>query len=123
MMRFAAQGVVSFSAAPLRAALTLGFLVSLIGFGVAVFAVVAKVTGIFTVPGWTSVVLVTTLIGGVQLLVLGVIGLYIADIHAEVKRRPLYVVDRLTGFEEAIKAQAESRGAAAPPRARDRRFY
>jgi dolichol-phosphate mannosyltransferase len=98
MIRFATAGVVSFSGAPLRAALNLGFVVAFVGFGVGVFAFVAKLTGIFAVPGWTSIVLATTLIGGVQLVVLGVIGEYIADIHAEVKRRPLYVVSELENF-------------------------
>ena len=97
MLRFAASGVISFSAAPLRAALNLGFIVSAVGFGVAVF-VVAKLTGVFTIPGWTSIVLVTTLIGGVQLIILGVIGEYVADIHTGVKRQPLYVVSELGNF-------------------------
>ena len=51
-------------------------------------------------PGWTSIVVVVTFIGGIQLIVLGVIGEYIGDIHAEVKRRPLYVVGELENFAE-----------------------
>jgi glycosyltransferase involved in cell wall biosynthesis len=98
MLRFAANGVISFSNAPLRAALNVGFVVSFAGFVVGLFALVAKLTGAFTIPGWTSIVLVTTFLGGVQLIVLGVIGEYIADIHAEVKRRPLYVVSELENF-------------------------
>jgi hypothetical protein len=52
------------------------------------------------VPGWTSIVVVTTFIGGIQLIVLGVIGEYIGDIHDEVKRRPLYVVSELENFTQ-----------------------
>ena len=51
-------------------------------------------------PGWTSIVLVVTFLGGMQLIMLGVIGEYIADIHAEVKGRPLYVVGELENFAD-----------------------
>ncbi len=98
MLRFASTGVISFSAAPLRAALNLGFLVSLIAFGLGIWSLIVKVFGFYNVPGWTSIVVVTTFIGGIQLIVLGVIGEYIGDIHAEVKRRPLYVVSELENF-------------------------
>jgi dolichol-phosphate mannosyltransferase len=100
MMRFAATGITSFTAAPLRMALGIGFFFSVVSFAVGLVAVVLKVTGAFTVPGWTSILVTVALIGGVQLIVLGVIGLYIGDIHAEVKRRPLYVVSELENFGE-----------------------
>jgi glycosyltransferase involved in cell wall biosynthesis len=100
MLRFAITGVISFSAAPLRAALNLGFFVSFLSFALGVWSVIVKLSGLYQVPGWTSIVVVTTLIGGVQLIVLGVIGEYIGDIHAEVKRRPLYVISELENFPE-----------------------
>jgi polyisoprenyl-phosphate glycosyltransferase len=103
MLRFAATGVISFSAAPLRAALNLGFFVSLVAFGLGVWSIVVKLSGLYEVPGWTSIVVVTTFIGGIQLIVLGVIGEYIGDIHAEVKRRPLYVIDELENFPHALE--------------------
>ena len=100
MLRFAATGVISFSAAPLRAALNLGFIVSALSFGLGIWSLIVKLTGFYNVPGWTSIVVVTTFIGGIQLIVLGVIGEYIGDIHAEVKRRPLYVISELENFPE-----------------------
>ena len=100
MARFAATGVISFSAAPLRAALNLGFFVSFVSFALGVWSVVVKLSGLYNVPGWTSIVVVTTFIGGIQLIVLGVIGEYIGDIHTEVKRRPLYVIGDLENFPE-----------------------
>jgi dolichol-phosphate mannosyltransferase len=100
MLRFATTGVISFSAAPLRAALNLGFIVSLVAFGLGIWSIIVKVSGLYQVPGWTSIVVVTTFIGGIQLIVLGVIGEYIGDIHDEVKRRPLYVVSELENFTE-----------------------
>jgi dolichol-phosphate mannosyltransferase len=92
--------VISFSTAPLHAALNLGFLVSAVSFAFGVWSVIVKLSGLYDVPGWTSLVVVTTLIGGVQLIVLGVIGEYIGSIHEEVKRRPLYVIGELENFGE-----------------------
>jgi dolichol-phosphate mannosyltransferase len=100
MLRFAATGVISFSSAPLRFALNVGFAVSLMSFALAIWSLIVKFAGIYHVPGWTSIVVVTTLIGGIQLIVLGVIGEYIGDIHDEVKRRPLYVVSELENFPD-----------------------
>jgi polyisoprenyl-phosphate glycosyltransferase len=100
MLRFAMTGVISFSSAPLRVALNLGFLVSGLSFALAGWSLVVKLAGFYNVPGWTSIVVVITLLGGIQLIVLGVIGEYIGDIHVEVKRRQLYVVDELENFDE-----------------------
>ena len=102
MLRFAVAGVISFSSAPLRAALKLGFAVSILTFAFGVWSIVVKLSGLYEVPGWTSIVVVVTLIGGVQLIVLGVIGEYIASIHDEVKRRPLYVIGELENFPDVL---------------------
>jgi polyisoprenyl-phosphate glycosyltransferase len=101
MLRFAATGVTSFSSAPLRAALNLGFFVSIVSFLIGMWSLIVKVGGFFNVPGWTSIVVPVTFIGGIQLIVLGVIGEYIGDIHAEVKRRPLYVIGELENFPDS----------------------
>ena len=114
MLRFATTGLISFSPAPLRFALRVGFLVSLFAFALAVWSLVVKLTGLYEVPGWTSIVLVVTLLGGMQLIMLGVIGEYIGDIHAEVKGRPLYVVGELANFSDDARAAAASRGRPAP---------
>jgi polyisoprenyl-phosphate glycosyltransferase len=74
MLQFAVDGIVSFSNAPLRPALALGFIVSLTSFVYGFVAITLKLVGAFTVPGWTSVIFVTSILGGVQLMVLGVIG-------------------------------------------------
>jgi dolichol-phosphate mannosyltransferase len=118
MLRFAATGVISFSAAPLRAALNLGFLVSFVAFGLGIWSIIVKATGFYNVPGWTSIVVVTSFIGGIQLIVLGVIGEYIGDIHAEVKRRPLYVISDLENFPEL--PEPPPRTVVAERRARER---
>ena len=101
MASLALDGIFSFSTYPLRVVLGLGLVVSFISFVLGVVSGISKYVGIFTVPGWATIVVVTTFIGGVQLVVLGGIGEYIGRIYEEVKRRPLYVVRRLHGFEDA----------------------
>ena len=55
-------------------------------------------TGVYEVPGWASILVAMSFLGGIQLTVLGVMGLYIARIYDEVKQRPLYLVrDRIGG--------------------------
>lgn len=99
MLRLATDAIVGFSDRPLRLALTFGFLVSLGSIVFGLSALVSKLFGAFVVPGWTSVMVVVGVVGGVQLIVIGIIGEYVARISAEVKRRPLYVVRALHGFE------------------------
>jgi dolichol-phosphate mannosyltransferase len=100
MARLAFDGIFSFSIYPLRVVLAFGLVVSLISFVVGVVSGISKYIGIFTVPGWATIVVVTTFIGGIQLIVLGGIGEYIGRIYEEVKQRPLYVVRRTHGFDE-----------------------
>ena len=100
MVRFALDGLVSFSTAPLRLTLNLGFLVSVLAFFVGFAAILVKVFGLYAVPGCASIVVVIALLGGVQLTVLGVMGEYVAQIHEEVKRRPLYLVRDRVGLED-----------------------
>lgn len=120
MLRFAATGVISFSGAPLRVALNLGFFVSIVSFVILVWSVFVKLSGFYDVPGWTSIVVVVSFIGGIQLIVLGVIGEYIGDIHAEVKRRPLYVISELENFPPS--PQLPPRAIVADRRAREREY-
>jgi polyisoprenyl-phosphate glycosyltransferase len=117
MLRFATTGVISFSAAPLRVAMRIGFIVSGLAFALAVWSLIVKFAGFYNVPGWTSIVVVVSLLGGIQLMVLGVIGEYIGDIHVEVKRRPLYVIDQLENFVDV--ASLPPRGIAAERRVKE----
>jgi dolichol-phosphate mannosyltransferase len=125
MIKFAADGIVSFSNAPLRLALGLGFVVSASSFVYAFVAILLKATGAFTVPGWTSIIIVTTFLGGVQLIVLGVIGEYVGRTYVETKRRPLYIVNREAGLAdrltspERIVSSAPINLTEADPRSRD----
>jgi glycosyltransferase involved in cell wall biosynthesis len=98
MMLFAVDGIVSFSNVPLRFALALGFAVSGASFIYGIVSIFLKVSGAFTVPGWTSVIVVTSFLGGVQLIVLGVVGEYVGKTYRESKRRPLYIIKQSAGI-------------------------
>jgi dolichol-phosphate mannosyltransferase len=98
LAKLGADGVLSFSNAPLRLALRLGFVISTLALLFAAFAVVARIADLYSVPGIASVIVLTAFIGGVQLIVLGIQGEYVARIYDEVKARPLYLVQETRGF-------------------------
>ena len=98
-LKIGLNGLISFSARPL-------FLMSIIGFTLAGFSfllgawyVVQKLIGIDLTPGLSTTVLVVTFFAGVQLLGLGLIGEYVGRIYDEVKRRPMFVIDKRVNFE------------------------
>ncbi len=99
MLRLAASGFVSFSDAPLRAALWIGLAVCGVAAAYAMFVIALWIAGANLARGWSSIIVVTTFLGGANMLMTGVLGVYIGRIHTEVKRRPLYFVDRAIGFE------------------------
>jgi glycosyltransferase involved in cell wall biosynthesis len=105
MMKFAVDGIVSFSSAPLRFALKLGFVVSGFSFLLGVVFLVSKIAGLYSVPGLASVAVFVAFLGGIQLLLLGIMGEYIARIHDEVKARPLYLVNEAHGISRARSAE------------------
>jgi glycosyltransferase involved in cell wall biosynthesis len=100
MFRLATDAVIGFSNRPLRLGLNVGFAVSVASIAFGLSAVVTRLAGLFVVPGWTSIMVLVGIVGGIQLVVLGVIGEYVSHIFDEVKRRPLYVVSRMHGFPE-----------------------
>ena len=107
MLRLAINGVLGFSDAPLRLALWIG---SLISIGALVLGLYIFLTWFFNsdlVEGWTSTVLILTLLGGIQLLTLGIVGLYVGRIHNEVKQRPLYFINpqHSLGPRQAVEDQ------------------
>jgi polyisoprenyl-phosphate glycosyltransferase len=96
----ATDGIVSFSAYPLRLALKVGFLVSAFSFVLGSVFLVSRLAGLYSVPGLASIAVFVAFLGGIQLLLLGIMGEYIARIHDEVKGRPLYLVSEARGLEE-----------------------
>ena len=99
MVKFATDGIVSFSAAPLRLALKIGFAVSGLSFLMGAVFLFSKVLGLYSVPGLASIAVFVAFLGGIQLFLIGILGEYIARIHDEVKGRPLYLVRDAQGLE------------------------
>lgn len=93
MMNFAIDGITSFSAFPLKIVTFLGFIISLFSLIVILYAIYSKFILDRVITGWTSLIISTMFIGGVQLLSIGIIGEYISRINSEVKNRPLYIVE------------------------------
>jgi polyisoprenyl-phosphate glycosyltransferase len=103
MLQFAADGVMSFSLTPLRLALWVGFFSIGMAFAGIIYALIIRLYTNDWVRGWTSIFTAVLFIGGAQLVTLGIIGEYIGRIYAEVKRRPLYVVEEKLGFGDGAR--------------------
>jgi dolichol-phosphate mannosyltransferase len=102
MLRFAVDGITSFSTVPLKAATYLGLLAGLGGFVTAVWAAYEKLSGAYTVTGWTTTIVAVSLAASAQLLMTGILGEYVGRIYEEIKRRPLYLVsDRINATRDA----------------------
>jgi len=106
MLRFAWTAAVSFSPLPLRLSFGLGVVLALLGVTQAINAVVRTALGLYTVPGWTSLMVVVCLIGSAILISIGVLGEYVGRIFEESKGRPIYVV------AECVNAKANTSGEA-----------
>ncbi|WP_438445934.1 glycosyltransferase family 2 protein [Gorillibacterium sp. sgz5001074] len=99
MLRFAMDGITSFSHKPLRIATYLGFGLSGLSF---VYLLVVLLQALFTnttQPGWASIVAINLFFNGIMLILLGIIGEYVGRIYDESKDRPLYIMREVRGFE------------------------
>jgi dolichol-phosphate mannosyltransferase len=92
MLAFAVSGITSFSIKPLRTTIYLGLLISFAAFLYALYALYIRFFTDQAVTGWTSVIISVLFIGGVQLVMLGIIGQYLGMLFLESKRRPSYII-------------------------------
>ncbi len=95
MLALALNGITSLSVKPISLITGLGVFVSLLGVAAAIWAIVEAILG-NTVAGWTSTICVICLLGGIQLISLGVIGQYVGKTYLEAKRRPRYIISSRT---------------------------
>lgn len=97
MLKLAIDGITSLSIKPIRLITTFGFILSAVSFLYVLFIVVSKISGLVkSTPGFSTIVSVICLIGGVQILGLGIIGEYIGKIYLETKRRPRFIISERT---------------------------
>ncbi len=98
MLRFASDGIIGFSTAPLRLVIGAGLLLAILSVGYGVLAISLKLAGLPYVPGYASLLVTITFLSGVQLAVIGMVGQYVARIYDEARARPLYLVRDARGF-------------------------
>lgn len=107
MLRFSMDAITSFSHAPLQLATLMGFVISALAFLAIPVAIGLKIAGQF-VPGITTVLLAVLLLGGIQLITVGIIGEYLGRVYEEVKKRPLYVIRERPAPARAHEAEGEA---------------
>ena len=91
MLRFSLDAISSFSHRPLQLATLLGFVISTLAFIAIPVVIVLRILGSY-LPGFSSLTIAVLLLGGIQLIAIGIIGEYVGRIYDEVKGRPLYLV-------------------------------
>lgn len=99
MLSLAFDGITSLSIKPIRMITTLGVVISVVAFCLIIYALVEHFMG-NTVQGWSSTLIATSFLGGIQLISLGVIGEYVGKIYMETKRRPRYIISERTEERE-----------------------
>lgn len=105
MVSFAVDGITSFSIAPIRMLLFVGFIMFSIGIGVGIYSLFQKYYGIVE-PGWTSLVISLWIIGGIQMFAIGILGEYIGKIFKEVKGRPRFTIEENL-FKEKVEKEKD----------------
>jgi len=107
MIKFALDGITSFSAIPLKLASWLGYSASLLAFLYTCYVLIQKALG-NTVQGWATIMVGMLFLGGVQLICLGIVGEYIGRIFNEVKQRPMYLIEGTYNLEKGRHEKDES---------------
>ena len=99
MIKFAADALLGFSTVPLQFALVGGFIIAMLAVGYGLVAIALKLAGLPYVPGYASLLVTIAFLSGVQLMVMGMVGQYVARVYDETRARPLYLVREAYGFE------------------------
>ena len=108
LLSYAADGITSFSTVPLRVATWLGFIFAALSFVYLVFTLFAWASGA-TIQGWTSLMIVILLIGGVQLTTIGILGEYLGRLYMQSKMRPMFVIEEIVRSEAPAKSAISSK--------------
>ena len=100
LVDLAIEGITSFTTAPLRLATIVGSLIAFLSFIYMIYIIIRTIALGIDVPGYSSSICIMLLMGGIQLIFLGIIGEYLGRIFTEVKNRPLYFIDEYAGPQE-----------------------
>lgn len=103
MIKFATDGIVSFSTKPLKIVSFLGLLSIVLSIVIFLYSIISKVFIHQTIVGWASIVDIIAFFGGLQLISLGIVGEYVARIYEESKNRPLYIIKSTKNLEDEDK--------------------
>lgn len=108
MLRFATDGILSFSTKPLQLSVGLGMVCAIFALMGIAYALGMRLFTNIWVEGWTAMMIAVLFMGGVQLICVGILGEYVGRIYNEIKRRPLYIVDEYIGFDQSPPALTRS---------------
>lgn len=100
MLRFATDGILSFSTKPLQMSVAMGMIFATLALVGILYALILRLFTNIWVEGWTALMIAVLTIGGVQLISLGILGEYVGRIYNEIKSRPLYIVQEHIGFPD-----------------------
>jgi glycosyltransferase involved in cell wall biosynthesis len=112
MVRFAVDGILSFSSKPLRLSTLMGFVSAGLALLVILYALAMRLFTQRWVAGWTALIIAILFLGGAQLISLGIIGEYIGRLYGEAKRRPLYLVRETLGMDARMERYPRLEGGA-----------
>lgn len=101
-LNYAIDGILGFSTKPLRISTYLGMFSSFIAFVYAIIIIIEKIAYGIEVSGYASIICVILLLGGLQLISIGILGEYLAKTYVETKKRPVYIIRKSLGFEDSI---------------------
>ena len=116
MLAFSWTAATSFSTLPLRLSMIFGAIVGMLGIEEGIRAALAHFLGWYTVPGWTSLTVLVSLIGSALLISIGILGEYVAKLYEQSKGRPLYIVARTFGARSESPGSSPGMGCGGPSR-------
>ena len=99
-LKIGINGIIGFSSRPLFLMTITGFIIAFLSFMFGIWYFIQKITGVITIPGLSTIVILVSFYSGIQLLGMGILGEYIGRIYEETKQRPRYILDKKINFED-----------------------
>jgi glycosyltransferase involved in cell wall biosynthesis len=109
LFQYSLEGIVAFSEVPLYLSSVLGALMCGVSFVAIIFIVIRQLLYHNSAYGWSSMICIIILLGGIQLLSIGILGMYFSKMYLEVKKRPIYIADEVALADEAAPADGQQK--------------